>query len=254
MRPGQASVELLTIMGIMLLSILFFAIFASDTLAGERQQQEIRAARSSVQQLAASADYVFSQGEGAYEFVLVALPPSVAFDPNRTYVGKPASAPSSATPDGININIYGNDIFARTRAPLAGAFPSATGTYLLKVESHGSFVGIGSELAEPGQAEAALKMKKNQQRYVELPIRSAFDYPVLINVSAQWGHISPILSFSPSYFTLYRTSLPVRLNFTTGPADAGLYPGSMAFTASVAGSNGTMATTFSVPISVEVQD
>ena len=252
MGRGQASIELLAILGVALLAILFFAVFASDTLASENRQQEIRAVRLSVQRLAEAADLVYSQGDGAVGMVLVSLPPDVAFDPNRTYVGKPSSAPAWATPNGININIYGNDIYASTRAPLAGSFPSSTGAYLIRVESHGDFVSIGPPPAEAVQSPVMLRMKKGQQRYAELYLMSAFDSPVLINVTSQWNYVTPLFSFSPSSFVLYKAAMPLRLNVTAGAADAGIYSGRMIVRATVAGSNSSIAGTFYVPISVEI--
>ncbi len=252
MNSGQASIELLAILGVTLLAILFFTVFATDTLAGENKQQQIRAVRLSVQQLASAADFVYSQGDGAVEMVLVSLPPDVSFDANRTYVGKPASAPASAQPNGININIYGNDIFAQTSAPLAGSFPSSTGSHLVRVESHGNFVSIGSPPSEAGEAPVTLRLKKNQQRYADLYIASAFDSPVLVNLTAQWGYLSPALSFAPQSFTLFKTGIPLRLNVTTGPSDQGVYSGRMSVRTVLAGSNSSVAETFFIPLSVEV--
>lgn len=250
--PGQVSLELLAILGVALIVILFFTLFASDMLADTNKQQELRTARLSVQHLADAADYVFSQGEGAAKTVEVELSPNANLSADRSFIGKPYSAPENASSNMININLEGSDVSAFSGAPLAGAFPSAHGKYLLKVVSRGSFVSIGSNLLSASPSSISISMARSSQKRVYLNLTSLSGQPVAINVTLQWQHSSPTIAASPPKLVLYSGAGQVALTFSSDATDAGIYSGKLLVSSSQAGSGMQPQETFSIPITAEV--
>jgi len=250
---AQASTELLMILGISLLCILFFAIFASSTMIDVQRQKELHDADQSVQRLAEAADYVLAQGNGASLAVSVVLPPSTNIDPQKTYVGKPSGASASISSNRININVGGNDVSAYSGALLAGSFPNASGTYNLNVTSHGTFVNIGDEMVSASPSRLHTTMFRSQTGFFYLTFTSRDSQPVFVNISTSWSGYGPSLSIYPREFVLYGGTSVVRLNFTTDIYDGGIYSGYLAVNARSTASPATQMN-FTIPISVRVQE
>ena len=251
-RAGQVSLELLAILGVALMVILFFTLFASDMLADSNKQQELRTARLSVQHLADAADYVFSQGEGATKIVEVELSPNANLSADRSFIGKPYSAPENSSSNMININLEGSDISAFSEAPLTGAFPGAHGKYQLTVVSRGSFVSIGSNLLSASPPSVSISMARSSRKLVYLNLTSLSSQPVAINVTMQWLHSSPTITASPPRLVIYNGAGQVALTFSSDANDAGIYSGKLLVSSSQAGSIMQPQETFSIPITAEV--
>ncbi len=253
MPKAQASLELLAILGVALIYILFFSIFASSSVLDIQSQNDLHTAQLSASKLTQAADYVMSQGDGASEVVSVTLPSSVNFSGDATFVGKPPSASSSTPSNEINIKVRGLDASAYSQAALTGSLPSSQGTYALNVTSHGTFVNIGDEPLSADPSRVYLSMQRNQNALSYVVFSSYFPQPVHVDVSALWFNTGPGLSVAPSQFVLYNGTSTVRLNFTSDSYDGGLYEGSLAVSATTLGPTSTQLN-FTVPISVRVQD
>jgi len=253
MPKAQASLELLTILGVALIYILFFSIFASSSVLDIQSQNDLHTAQISASKLAEAADYVLAQGDGASEVVLVTLPQSVNFSTDATFIGKPASASSSVPSDEINIKVRGLDASAYSRATLTGSLPSSSGTYTLNVTSHGTFVNIGDEPLSAEPSRVYLSMQRNQNYLAYIVFSSYFPQPVHVDATALWFNTGPALSISPAQFVLYNGTTTMRLNFTSDSYDGGLYEGSLGLSATSLGSP-SVQLNFTVPISVRVQD
>ncbi|MCX8198223.1 MAG: hypothetical protein N3F07_03470 [Candidatus Micrarchaeota archaeon] len=249
--PGQASAELLAVLGIALFLILFVAAFASDSLAGSRQQDEIRQAREAVQNLAQAADYVYSQGEGASLSVRVSLPASADYSPEKTYIGKPAFASANASSNAININIYGSDISAYSKAPLAGAFPSQPGAYSLNVTSQGGIVSIGKVFAVPEKTSIYVRMGKGQSRTEFVSFKALHSGPIILNATYSWQFSSPSLSIPTPILVAYNSSAQIPLAFLSH-SSAGIYTGDLFVRVYAAGSPPALKEQYKLPITLEV--
>ena len=182
----------------------------------------------------------------------VTLSPNSDLSRNKSYIGKPPSAPASSPSNAININQNGNDITAYSRAPLSGSFPGNAGVYLLNVTSRGSFVSIGPDFISLFPSSVSASMGRSQSFFYLLNFSSAYGSPVVVNITSQWAHTSPKLSITPEYFSAYRSSGQIRLNFTSDSDDAGVYSGKLLVTASEVG-NPSLPEKFQVPITLSVQ-
>jgi len=253
MQNGQASVELLAVFGIALLSILFFAVFASDSLADNQHQADVRQARMSAQKLAEAADYVYAQGPGATTTVTIDLPGSVDFDPEKTFIGKPPSAPSNAAPTAININIFGGDVTSYSRAPLAGAFPPLAGTHALNVTSQGGVVSIGGPLVSLGTTSLYAQMKRGESKNVYMPFNAVFSQPVVLNATYSWEYSNPSLAIDSPVLVAYNGPAQIMLAFSADSTHVGIYSGTLIVSAYPAGSATQQKEVYSIPMTVEVQ-
>lgn len=251
-RAGQASMELIAILGISFIVILFFVINASDIFSAIGAQQDYREASESVRLLAEEADHVYAQGDGATGMVFVTLPPSTDFGANSTYIGKPSSAPAGATPNAINIRLGNSDVTAYTRAPLSGAFPSPFGKYTLRVASHGSYVSIGPNLLDIKGSSVSASMGRSQTASAYLNFSIVADQDAVVNITSQWGYSSPTLSIAPTSFSGYGgANATVELNFTSDSNDAGIYSSELNVTVYKVG-NPSVRETFKIPVTAEV--
>lgn len=254
MGRAQASVELIAILGIALLAILFFAVFSSGLLFDLGVQQDTRDARDTVQALAEAADAVYAQGEGASKAVRITIPPGAYFGQNETYIGKPANAPAGAPQNRINIRVGDSDVFATTRAPVAGTLPPTAGTYLLNVTSQGSYVSVGAALVGASPSEVKLLMRRNDTESSPIAFSVLSNASIIVvNITPDWNFTSPALSVSPSLFTSNGLgSMVVLANFTTNSLVAGIYTGQLNVSAYYA-SDPARKESFIIPISVEIQ-
>ncbi|MFA6489277.1 MAG: hypothetical protein WCT52_01200 [Candidatus Micrarchaeia archaeon] len=253
MPKAQGSTELLAILGVALIYVLFFAIFASSSVLDLQTQKDLREAQSSASQLAETADYVLSQGDGASSAVLITLPPSVNFSTEKTYIGKPPSAGESVPSNTININIKDINAVAYTRALLTGAFPSSSGTHSVNVTSHGTFVNIGEEPISAAPSVVYVQMSRSQNILSYVVFTSHFVYPIFVNITPSWVNTGPSLSISPSQFVLFNGTSTVQLNFTSDAYDGGAYTGLMSVATTSLGSP-SVQMNFTVPITARVQE
>lgn len=253
MPKAQGSMELLAILGVALIYVLFFAIFASSSVLDLQTQKDLREAQAATSQLAEAADYVASQGDGASSVVLVTLPASVNFSTEKTYIGKPPSADSSVASNAININIKDINALSYTRATLTGAFPTSSGTYPLNVTSHGTFVNIGEEPLSASPSAVYAQMARSQNILAYVVFTSHFSQPIFVNISASWLNTGPALEISPSEFVLFNGTSTVKLNFTSDNYDGGIYTGRMGVAAASLGSP-SVQMNFTVPITARVQE
>ena len=251
--PGQASVELLEVLGVALLAILFVAVFASDMLADNQHQAEMRQARLTVQKLADAADYVYAQGAGATSAVRVDLPPSADYDPEKTFIGKPASAPGTASPNAINIHIYDSDVTAYSLAPLAGAFPANAGAHIINVTSQGGLVSIGGPLATLSQSSIFLAMKKGETRVAYANFQAVYSQPIVLNATYAWPYSNPSLDIQSPIMVAQQGPAQIALAFTTDSTHSGTYTGLLTVSAYPSGAPTQQMETYAMPITVEVQ-
>ncbi|MCX8175542.1 MAG: hypothetical protein N3E51_05045, partial [Candidatus Micrarchaeota archaeon] len=230
MRAGkaQASVELISILGIALLVILVFAVLASDMLTDLLVQKDYNDAYESVRRLAAAADSVYAQGEGASATVMVTLPTTTNFHPDLTFVGKPSYAPAGAPANQININVDGTDVSAFTKARLVGSFPASAGTYPMKVVSRGSYVAIGTYFIEASKYAIFESMGQDESRVETITFSAVTNQTVSVLLNYTWGYSNVELAADALAFNVSSGS-PVSVNFTITSDDdaAGIYNGEL---------------------------
>jgi uncharacterized protein (UPF0333 family) len=227
---GQASIELTAVLGIGLIIILFYAASASGILTQFSVQQNYDDAYRSVQALAQAADAVYAQGEGASQEVTIILPTNTDFDSSRTYIGRPAGSLSS--PNTVNINLNGTDVYAITRAPLSGSFPPAYGEYTLQVVSHGRHVTISSHLIEAEPDSVHVSVLPGQQKRATFLVKPSTSQRVKVTLNSSWGYANTEMNYSPAQFYADgQSDVPITLSFGAGASAGGTYEGQANVTA-----------------------
>jgi hypothetical protein len=223
MKKAQAGIELTAIMGIFLIIILFYSVWASGILSHFGIQRNYDDAYRAVQDLSIAADSVYLQGEGAAKSVQVVLPENSQLHPSKSYIGRSPLAPSSQ-PNTINLNLGGTDIYVATRSPLSGTFPNKSGEYVFQVVSHGSYVSINSNLVDAEPGSILVRMQKNSSQQAVLVARSHSGGITGVNLTSSWNHSHVSLSVHPQFFEFSgEAAMPVVLNFTADGQAGGLY-------------------------------
>ncbi len=131
-KTGQASVEYVIIVGVLLIiTIPFFYYAFSESNTNIKLNQ----ADDAVKTIARAADSVYSFGPGSKQLVYITIPEGVS-----------SSSVTSKTIQ-MQLSIFGgtSDIYAITKANLTGSIPTSRGTYKLSLEmlSNG-IVAIGT--------------------------------------------------------------------------------------------------------------
>ncbi len=250
MERGQASVELLSILAIALLVILVFSVLAIDTVISTGRQQAAADARDAARSLATAAESVYFQGGGASKTVVIRLPASTVFDPNLTYVGRPAN--STAEPTTININIGDTDETAISPVPLSGSFPGSPGTFRMRVVSRGNYVSIRPYVVDLDKDSVFIAMGRGQMRSENLTVYSATTDPVNVTLIANWGFSDVSFGLSPTSLSPTPAGASAGLAFTSSAGAGGIYNSEIIVQATdtLTGVNEAI----SVPVSVHVQN
>jgi hypothetical protein len=249
-RPAQASLELTALLGVFLIVILFYTVFASGLLSHIDIQGDYHDAYSSAQALASAADSVFASGEGTGKPVRVVLPTN--FNASKSYIGRPSWA-STVPPNTININMGGTDLFANTRAPVTGSFPSTGGEYVFSVVSHGTYVSINSYVIEVAPGAVYLYASPGSRREVTITVRSVSPELTDVNISAAWSFPHANLTITPERFVTKGSSeMPITLNFSVGSQAYGAHISELQITSKRNGSAGGDTESISIPITLEV--
>lgn len=248
---GQASIELLTIMGVSLAVIMLFSVLAMDTMSHAGRQHEVASAQDAVQNLAAAADAVAAQGPGAARTVIITLPASTVFNSSLTYVGKPANYPPLAEPKSININLGDTDAHALASVPLSGSFPPAPGTYKMRVVCRGDYVSVRPYIVDLDRYSVYVQMGPGQSRSEIVRVYSASAGFPNATVVSSWGFSDVAFSVSPISLSATPAGAPITLTFTTSSSAGGIYSSELVVEARDASTGAN--DTFSIPVSVHVQ-
>ena len=248
---AQASMELISILGISLIVILVFSVLSSDFLTGIAVNRNYADAQSAVQKLANAADTVYAQGEGASEIVQVKIPSNANMSSAVSYIGKPPGAPAGATSNVISIRVGGSDVLAITRETVAGSLPLAPGTYNMKVVSRGNYVAIGTHYLDADKNSVYQSMAPGETRSETITFTATGNETVGFNVTYSWSYPNVGISLNASYYSVPPgASRQINVTFTPNSAAAGLYNSQLNINAT-AGNGVTEA--FSIPIAADVQ-
>ncbi len=249
--PGQASIELISILGISLVVILIFAVLSADLLSDIGVQRNYDDAKDSVQKLANAADSVYAQGEGASAKVKITLPTNANLSPNATYIGRPPSASSSTASTLINIKVQDTDVFAGTKAPVSGSFPASDGVYTMLVVSKGSYVAIGTHFFDVDKGSVYKSMARNETRNETITFSAASNESVAVSIDCSWAYENVGLTLSSSSFNVSIDSdTAINLSFASNTSAAGLYNSELVITG-VSQATG-IEETFTIPITADV--
>lgn len=249
--PGQASVELISIMGISLLVVFVFSILAAQFFSDVSSRQNYSDARASVKALAEAAESAYAQGEGATKTVFISLPPNTAFGPNLTYIGKPSNAPGAAEAKAISINVDGADISAYTPMAVSGSFPPSPGAYRMKIVSRGSHVSIFPYVLDLDRYSVFVSMAQNESRQATVKVYSAVSEPVNVEVGYDWLFPEVNFTVSPVSFSTAANSTTLDLVFNSSLNASGIHNSQLIINAT--GSTSGINESIAVPITVDVQ-
>ncbi len=252
--PGQASMELIIVLGMSLIILLVFVTLSSNLLTTMGVQKNFNDAYGSVQRLAYAADSVYSQGDGAWMAVSVTIPPNTNMSSSATYVGKPSNAAASIPSTLISMRIGGSDIFAGTKEIVAGSFPASPGTYQMRVVSKGSYVAIGTYFFDVDKQAIYKSMAQNEWRAENVTFIGVSNESVSIAYTYNFNYANVGITVSPaSPLTVSPgATQSIALNFTPNGNAAGIYNGQLI----IVGTSGTsgVVETFSIPITIDVQN
>ena len=248
---GQASVELIVLVGVFLLVIIVFAVLSTNILFNVGTQKNINAARDSVQKLAQAADSVYSQGEGATTSVTVDIPANAALTGGKSFIGRPSGASGNASSGIINLNVGGSDEYALTTAPLSGAFPNSSGSYQLQVTSHGSYVTIGSGIIDVSPGAVFVEGSAGVAATFPINITLLSGQPVNISISSspQYANVG-LAPNETGFITSSNTSVTLKFNSTASAA--GIYDWELQLNASSCAGGSCPADYITIPVSLEV--
>ena len=247
---GQASVELIAILGVALVTILMFMALSLNFLSTTNLQKDQEAAQDSVQKLAQAADSVYAQGEGASDAVVITLPQTASFDPNQTYIGKPQGAGPSVPSTQIGVNVAGTELYAITSEPVQGSFPPTPGVHSMRVYSAGGYVAISPDIASLYQQSVFVSMASGETRTEALTLRKLVTEAVSAGISQSWNYSGVSLSLPASSFNLSVTGTSVQFNVSADSSASGLYSSQLVIFAQGLSSGDNE--TFIIPITVSV--
>jgi len=245
-------------MGIFFVVLLVFFTLSLDYFFSVRSQRDYGDALATVQTLAAEADNIYSQGAGAEKIVKVVLPPSTSFTQNTTFIGRPLNSITGKS-NTISVGLPGATVSASTAETVVGAFPSYSGTHLLRVTSYGNFVGIGSHLVSADPATVFASTGRGTQTVSTITfsseLSSSTNNSINVTLGSAWNYTNVNLSIAPSTFSTYGfTDVPVTLTFQANANAVGIYTSTLNVTAVRQASDGSVSAreTFTIPLTLEV--
>ena len=246
---GQASAELISIMGISLLVVLIFSLLAAQAFTGIGLQQNYNEAYESVQALASAADAVHAQGEGATKIVTIKIPPNAVFGSSQTYIGRPSGSPDSVSSKEIAIRLDNNSVFSTSSVRLSGLLPSAPGQYRMKVTARAGYVSIYPHLIELDRNSLSIIMAQGESRTAIIKVNSAGSSPVPVNTNSSWSFPGINVSVSPFLLNASVSGSPLTLVFNSSPDASGFHNFQLLLNATASGGTEEVV---SLPISVNV--
>jgi hypothetical protein len=188
-KHGQTSVEFISVFSIALFMLLIFTVI-SQSNAIELKQTKIRGeAKNTVEDLAAAAGEVYTQGEGAKKSVLITIPPGYEYED------------SFVSNKSIKLRILGNDYVETTGFDVYGSLPNSVGKHVVWVESVGSSVRVGNASIRIHQAALSILMNRNETKTATFDVENIGQEDVNVTLSFSWPHSevglnSDYLSFS----------------------------------------------------------
>jgi len=249
---AQASVELISILGISLIVILVFSVLSSDFLSDIGVNRNYADAQDAVQKLANAADSVYAQGEGASTVVLVKLPGNSNLSSTASYIGKPSNAASGVASKQINLRLGGTDVIAVAKETVTGSFPSVSGTYYMRVVSKGSYVAVGVHYLDADKSSIYQSMAPSEARSETVNFKAVGNESVTVRITPDWGYNSSVvLAISTTSFSVSAGgSQAATVTITAGASSGGLYNSALSVNATAA--NG-VSEIFTIPITADVQ-
>lgn len=251
--PGQASVELISILGISLVVILVFSVLSSDFLSSIGVSRNYADARDSVQKLVNAADLVYAQGEGASAVVLVKIPADSNLSSTLSYIGKPSNAAGSVASTVINLRVGSSDVLAVAKETVSGSWPQVSGTYYMRAESKGSYVAIGTHYLDSSKNSVYQSMAPGESRSESITFSAVGNESVTVTISQSWGYNGSvnmnITGGNPISISAGGTASR-SVNFAAGASAGGLYNSVLTVNATAA--NG-VSEIFTIPITADVQ-
>ncbi|MBT3985279.1 hypothetical protein HOD38_01000 [archaeon] len=134
-KRGQASTEMIIILGIALIVIAILVVNSQTTLFSVKDQYRENQARIAVDDIVSAAEFVYQQGLGAKTEVFVTLPSTMSH--------------TNVTSDYISITFEnGNSVVSSIDFNVTGSLPSDDGSYWIEVESRSSYVLISTNVSE----------------------------------------------------------------------------------------------------------
>ena len=136
-KKGQASIEAIIILAAVVFLLAVIASSLPSSLSSSQKLKDRQLAEQSVQDIARAADEVYLAGDGASRKVWVEIVGSADF--SLSFIGSRSALDPWASRKFVSIYLSNSgDVFAISRAPMCGKWPSAIGRYQLVVAYNSS--------------------------------------------------------------------------------------------------------------------
>ncbi|MFH1971900.1 MAG: Ig-like domain-containing protein [archaeon] len=134
-KRGQASTEMLILIGMAVIVIGLLVVYSQTTLFSAKDQYKEEQARLAVEDITSTAEYIYQQGLGAKTRVYVTIPNNVAY--------------TNVTSNYVSITFdNGNSVVSSVDFDVTGSLPENDGSYWIEIESQGNYVYISTNVSE----------------------------------------------------------------------------------------------------------
>ncbi len=217
LSKAQVSTEFMVILAFVLLLIVSLIAVNQDLMTKVGNQFRVSKARIIVDDLAETANYVYSQGEGAQTKILISIPEGVQTTQvsNRTVVVSVVSGPEST-----------RDVYRNLKFPVRGSIPSYQGNHWITIKSQAGYVEIGYNVVDVDSTGLSATLLPGNSTSGQISVTNEQDSNLDVTLS-YIGDEGINVSLSQTSFSLssnQTADIDVDI-LTKSPLDSGTYSG-----------------------------
>lgn len=237
MSKGQSSAEFLILLAIGLVILIIVIAVAFEQMRDVGRIKAEGDARNSVQDLAAAANEVCSQGAGARKQVFVIIPPDYDMQASRV---------ANKT---ILLRARGTDFAASSDFEVSGTLPQAEGGNWVWITCEGSSARIGDVHLQLSANSIRASMLNNSVKQETFIVRNIGNSSMNVTIAKSWSASEVSLVLSSESFALNAGyNQTITLTFTSSIDAVGTYSGELTATGVYSGGSESLT----LPVSVEV--
>jgi hypothetical protein len=238
MKRGQTATETMIIMAVGMLFLAGIIAFSTNQLQYVSDFKRISQARASVNDLARTANEVYSEGVGSRKEVFITIPSSI--DDSWTFVGKPAGAPPTTQSKTLSIGVLidgkANPVTATTNYDVRGTMPTEPGGKWVVVMAREDYVQIESYNLVVSPISVSASMRPTNSTTRNFTVINEGGSSMNVELTLDW--VNPLVSaqISENSFTLGSgNSKDIEVNFTASDLAVGSYTGSVEVNGTIPG-------------------
>ena len=136
---GQTTLELLILFAGGMLALIVIAAVLPSQAIGSQTLRDGQIARESVSDIVSAADEVYLAGDGAQKSIWITIPETARV--GSSFIGARSGETNWTKKKLVVLNLTNEgDIFAVSRAPVCGSWPSGPGRYKIRITYNESSV------------------------------------------------------------------------------------------------------------------